>query len=112
MLYDNLKQACTEKGITVTGLLNSLGISTANGTFWKNGSYPKGDIIIKLAQSLDVSTDFLLLGKSEHNANLSTKEMELLNYCKFLNEIQIEKVISYVQGLADQNSPEEKEAVS
>ena len=33
------------------------------GSYWKNGKIPSGEIIIKLSEHLNVSTDYLLKGK-------------------------------------------------
>ena len=63
MFYEQLKKACKEKGTSVTATLKKIGVGTANGTYWKNGSVPSSDIVIQLAEFLDVSTDYLLIGK-------------------------------------------------
>ncbi len=65
MFYDRLKYACKNANMTVTATLKAIDIGTANGTYWKNGSVPSSDVVVKLAEFLNVSTDYLLLGKEE-----------------------------------------------
>lgn len=60
MFYERLKEICRKKETSITKVLKQIGIGTANGTYWKNGSIPSSDIVIKLAKQLDVSTDYLL----------------------------------------------------
>ena len=80
MFYDQLKQACKDNNTSITAVLKKIGIGTANGTYWKNGSSPSSDIVIQLSEFLNVSTDFLLKGKkSSIQDNLSEDEKRLLN---------------------------------
>ena len=50
---DNLNRICKERGITATALLKEMGISTSKVTMWNNGSLPKQDMLLRLAQALD-----------------------------------------------------------
>lgn len=58
--YDRLTERCNAQGVTVTALLQRLGLSTSKGTSWKNGSFPKADVISKLATALNTSSSYLL----------------------------------------------------
>lgn len=83
MFYDQLKKACTKNNTTVTAALKEIGIGTANGTYWKNGSTPNSDVVIKLSELLNVSTDYLLTGKEPTNQNfidVSDDKKALYNY--------------------------------
>jgi transcriptional regulator with XRE-family HTH domain len=60
MFYQRLKKICDDRGITVTYLLKDLHISTSKGTAWKNGSSPNSEIVKKIANYFNVSTDYLL----------------------------------------------------
>ncbi len=79
MFYDRLKIACKNANTTVTATLKAIGIGTANGTYWKNGSAPSSDIVVKLAEFLGVSTDYLLIGKKSAEFNISPDTIELIN---------------------------------
>lgn len=65
MFYEILQDLCLKKSTTVTAVLKSLNISTSKGTAWKNGSVPNGEIIKKLAEYFEVSTDYLLGNETE-----------------------------------------------
>lgn len=104
MFYDYLKQACKDNNISVTATLKKIGIGTANGTYWKNGSVPASDIVVKLAEFLDVTTDYLLLGKekSSPTEQLTADEQKLLTYYKKLNDIDKGIVIGRAEALLEQ----------
>lgn len=63
MFYNQLKAACKQNNTSVTAVLKKIGLGTANGTYWKNGSMPNSDVVIKLSESLGVTVDYLLTGK-------------------------------------------------
>lgn len=60
MFYENLKKLCSKKGTTPTAVAKALKLSTAKVTDWKNGTIPKGNILISIADYFDVSVDYLL----------------------------------------------------
>lgn len=68
MFYEQLKKACKENNTSITAVLKKLGIGTANGTYWKNGSSPSADIVVKLSEFLGVSCDYLLTDEEHHNS--------------------------------------------
>jgi len=57
-----------KKGVTEKECLKQCGINTSFLTDWKNGRIknPSYDKLVKIAQYLDVSLDYLLLGKGEN----------------------------------------------
>lgn len=79
MFYERLKSACKNANTTVTATLKAIGIGTANGTYWKNGSIPSSDVVVKLAEFLKISTDYLLLGKEQNIITDDTQEL-ITNY--------------------------------
>lgn len=105
MFYEQLKKACREKGTSVTAVLKKIGVGTANGTYWKNGSVPSSDIVIQLAEFLDVSTDYLLVGKEKDVKpiiTLSENEQELLEvFGKFTDREQIKIIGKMEEWLAE-----------
>lgn len=100
MFYDRLKEACKTANTTVTAVLKAIGIGTANGTYWKNGSVPSSDIVIKLAEFLNVSTDYLLTGQSP-SSSFSDTEKELISLFKSLSEADKIRVIERAETLAE-----------
>lgn len=96
MFYKRLDYICKKKGTTVTGVAKKLKISTSNVTNWKSGVIPKGEIIIRLAELLNVSCDYLLLGKEPTTKatmmeipkpQLTENEEDMLNTYRNLNEL-------------------------
>lgn len=90
--YDRLNNVCQKKGTTVTGLLKKIGLSTNNVTRWKEGKSSSFDVIPLLASELEVSTDFLLLGK-ETADDLSPTEKELLDSFRKLSSNDQQRII-------------------
>ena len=60
MFYDKLESLCKEKNTTITAVVVALGLSKGNIRNWKNGSVPKYDTRLKIANYLEVSIDELL----------------------------------------------------
>jgi transcriptional regulator with XRE-family HTH domain len=58
--YDNLKNACENKGLKVSPFIQTLGLNSANTGAWKNGGFPRAEKLIEIADALDVSVDYLL----------------------------------------------------
>lgn len=60
MFYDQLLLVCSKKNIKITNVVSELSLSSGNLSKWKNGTVPSGDILLKLADYLDISVDYLL----------------------------------------------------
>lgn len=58
MIYDNVKRCCNQKGLSIRELEIRAGLG--NGTIggWKTGN-PRTDILLKVADVLEVSLDDL-----------------------------------------------------
>lgn len=65
MFYDNLRSVCSEQGTTVTTVLKELKMSTGSTGKWKDGSIPKIDTVMQLAEYLNVSLDRLVYGNQK-----------------------------------------------
>ena len=60
MFWNSFYNICKLKKTTPTAVCKILGLSTGLPTAWKNGTIPKGDILVKLAEHLGCTTDELL----------------------------------------------------
>lgn len=61
MFYDVYSYLAKEKNVSPTGLAQSLGINKSNVSNWKNNGYtPRGAVLNKIADALDVNADYLL----------------------------------------------------
>ena len=78
MFYNRLKQLCKSKNTSITAVLKALHISTSKGTAWKNGSAPSSEIVIKLAEYFDVSTDFLLGLSDELHRKIKLSDVDTI----------------------------------
>lgn len=101
MFYDNLKAACALRKTSVTAALKQLGISTGNGTNWKNGVTPSLDVIVQFAELLDVSIDYLVLGKNVTVSMLSNDEQELIGTYRTLSQMDKGRVLQKAEDLAE-----------
>ena len=70
MFYDNLKTICEKQNLKITNIVIECGGAPGSINGWKKGSMPNSNIVIALAMRLNVSTDYLLLGK-EHQSNMN-----------------------------------------
>ncbi|MDE6101985.1 MAG: hypothetical protein K2F73_03300 [Ruminococcus sp.] len=107
MFYEQLKKACKNKSTSVTAVLKKIGIGTANGTYWKNGSIPASDTVVQLAEFLEVTTDYLLIGKE--TTTLTTDEQKLLENYRQLSPGDKEEASKRVKELTTQNISKERE---
>lgn len=74
IFFTRLQFLCSQNPAKdVSGVLKVLGLSTSKGTAWKGGAIPKGDILLKLANYFNVSTDYLL-GNTDDPSSAAEKE--------------------------------------
>ena len=85
MFIDNFEHICKIKGLKPTPTLKECGISAGTATNWikKRDVIPDGKTIIKLAKHLNVSTDYLLLGKEPSIPRITTRLCFVYSGCSF-----------------------------
>ncbi|MBP0965563.1 MAG: helix-turn-helix transcriptional regulator [Oscillospiraceae bacterium] len=91
MFYDRLKALCKAKGTTISAMLSDLNLSTGSTGNWKRGKLPGGEILIKIADYLGTSVDYLITG--EFRADLTTDCQRLVNLYKSVPEFARYKVL-------------------
>lgn len=103
MFFDNLTKICEEQNIKLTPLLIKLNLSTGNINKWRNGTLPNGEILIKLASSLNCSIDYLLdyTNNVQENQTIKTEsnQLELIENYEKLNEKGKEEALKRVHEL-------------
>lgn len=117
--WDRFFKKCVEKGIKPNPLAKELGVSSATVTKWKNGTIPNGETLIKLADKLECSIDYLLCRVNSSNVfysvenSLSTDKTELLSIFDSLTELQQGEIIGRAKQLTELNEKEyqKKESV-
>ncbi|MFQ9871877.1 MAG: LexA family protein [Oscillospiraceae bacterium] len=60
MFYERIQELCRQKGIPVTRLVESLGLSKGNLYKWRTGAVPKADTLKALADYFGVTMEALL----------------------------------------------------
>lgn len=100
MFYERLREICKERGTTVTNMLSKLGIATGSTGNWKKGQLPKGDILIKIADYLNTSIDYILLG--EFRSDLTNEEKQLVELYRLTPERAKYKVICDMERIVQE----------
>lgn len=76
MFYDLFKSLCDKKGVSVSRACIEMGLSRSIAAKWKNTkTNPSAEVIPKIAQYFNVSTDYLL-GNTQENGPVSHSENE------------------------------------
>jgi len=87
-----LKKARTDKGLSQTDLAKVVGIHyTQIGRYETKGAQPSADVLSKMANALEVSSDYLTNGTSDDLADSSLTDKELLNQFKMIEKMSEEK---------------------
>ena len=77
MFYDNLKAACSRKGTNITTVLAEIGRASGNTGGWKVGKFPRLDIVMEIAEQLNISLDELVYGPGKSSCSIPTQNNEL-----------------------------------
>ena len=96
--WDMFYQACIKKGTKPNPVGKKIGVSSATITKWKQGTTPNGDTIKKIAEVLDVSTDYLLERKSSsHEITDEDLKFALFGGEKGITDEDMEAVKSFAE---------------
>lgn len=98
-----------ERKIQQKDLAAEIGISQSVLSDWKSGRLkPSIDIILKIANYLDVSVDYLLGNDSAavNNAQLTDKQKAVLAIAEQLPDEDVKKLIDYAELLAKASEKE------
>ena len=108
---DSIERLCNEKNISISKMLSDLGLAKGLVSNWKKrGTVPSGDILLKIADYFDVSTDYLLgidfTASSETSEKtvpqerpLTKKQEQVLSLAKNLSDEDMKKLIDYAELL-------------
>ncbi|MBU5481782.1 hypothetical protein [Blautia sp. MSJ-19] len=77
MFYDNFKAACEREGTTITTVLAEIGRASGNTGGWKVGKFPRLDIVMEIAEYLQISLDELVYGLGKAPYSNKTQNCEL-----------------------------------
>lgn len=94
MFWDNFYNICKAKGTTPNAICKEVGLSNSVATNWKNGTMPKADVLLKISELLDCSTDYLL-GRTDESDTVISENKSLSNDSGLA---EIETIISKLSG--------------
>ena len=108
MFYDIYSELCKNNNLTPSGGAAKIGFNRASVTVWKNtGKPPKQELLLKIANYFNVTTDYLLTGEtekkpttltgSELDQQLGDIEFALYGEVKELTDGQKRDVLKFVQ---------------
>lgn len=95
MFIDNLNIILEKNNMSGNELCKKLGISTSNYTYWKK-NLPRADIIIKISDILNTSTDFLLGKEKDHI------EGEIISFYRKADDRGKDRIYKTAKDEADQ----------
>ena len=108
-MYEIYQQILDKKGLKNSDVAKGAKVSNMTLSDWKHGrTNPKTETMVKIANFLDVSVDYLTTAeekkKAERPKELYTKEdLELLALIKKLNEKQRNLIVETIKSFAPQN---------
>lgn len=112
MNYSAFVTLCAEHNTTPTALALKLGLSKGNTSSWKKGGNPSADILVKIADELNCTTD-ILLGRAEKSSSteMSADEQELLSIYNALSEKHQNFVLERARTLYDLEQNEKNNSI-
>ena len=88
-IYENFVNACALKNTYLTTVIKKIGRASGNIGQWKNGSFPRLDLAMDIADYLGISIDELCYGRNQHDAiSITDNEAEWL---EIVNKIPADK---------------------
>lgn len=111
MFWDNFYQACLRKGTKPNPLAKELQIASGSMTAWKGGKLPNGETLLKIADYLGVSVDYLL-GRTdtpnpstENNVTLSSDQNRLLQMYSLLSDMEKGEILGELKAMTANKRP-------
>jgi transcriptional regulator with XRE-family HTH domain len=98
MFWDNFQRICQEKGESPNGVCRGIGLSNAVATHWKNGTQPKADVLVKIAEYLDVSVDYLL-GIQKKSATDDEVRSAVIEKVRSMSDEQAVQLLAFLESM-------------
>ena len=122
MFFEQLSKLCEEKNTTPTKFVTDvLHLSSSKVTAWKNGSIPKYEILIAIAQYFSVTVGTLFDGKNAINESdrinndikvVDSNEKVMLDLFRKLSEKEQDRIIGRLEVMVEQSdNVKRKEAI-
>ena len=89
---ERLRQVRTQKGFSQSELARLVGVHyTQIGRYEKKGAQPSAEVLNKIANALSVSTDFLISGSTDEQAENKLEDRELLSQFRKIEKFPSDK---------------------
>ena len=112
VFYDNYVRACELRGEKPTPVAQKVGCTSSNIAQWKKGSTPRSAVLQKIADYLEVSPQYLMLGDDNGNENNSAKkepapkkselsigQLELIELSSKMSDDELRKFIAAMNAM-------------
>lgn len=110
MFWERLCELCTIHNCKPNTIAKDIGLSSAIATKWKNeGTLPNGETLIKIANYLNCSVDYLL-GRTDNlientpSLTVDSTTYKILTISQSLPEAQKEELLSFARYLKEKQS--------
>lgn len=101
LIGKRIKELRTELKLTQKGLADKIGMTYVQiGRYEKRGAVPSSEVLNKLADALNTTTDYLMNGNTGEKAKASLKDSELLQQFKAVEELD-EKDKNTIKDIID-----------
>lgn len=77
MFWQRYELLCTQKEKSPNALAKEIGAGTSACTYWKKGTIPKGETLLKIADTFDCSVDYLLGRTDNPQAHKNTSSVSV-----------------------------------
>jgi transcriptional regulator with XRE-family HTH domain len=89
---ERLKKARQEKGLSQSELGKIVDVHyTQIGRYESKGAKPSGEVLSKIAKALSVTSDFLMSGSNQEQAEQALEDRELLNQFQRVEQLPQDK---------------------
>lgn len=109
MIIEQLESLCKRDGKKISNVLREVGASPSNTDTWKKGYGIKSDLLIKLADYFNVSTDYILGREEKKNLPNNIDQSVHSSMIEYnapvansnINSIEKEKKLPVIQAIVD-----------
>lgn len=98
MFWTIFYDECQRQGTSPNAVCDAIGLSNSTATGWKKGTMPKGDVLAKIADYLNVSVDYLL-GRDEKSAPNDDVRSAIIDKVSNMSDAQAEKLLALLESL-------------
>ena len=98
MFWKRLCELCEANNCKPNTVAKALGLSTAAATYWKKGSVPNGDVLLKIANYFNVTIDYLLGNSATPTPEQQDKFAQMIADFSSDERIKLEEYIKFIKS--------------